>query len=102
MIKTTSIAGISLLALSLSGCSDVNDYKPGTGLDGKAMFDQACASCHGESGTGKFGFLLKISGSDESAEEIAEKISKGGSVMPAFPNISHEEALGIALYLKGE
>ncbi len=102
MIKTTHLIGISLLTLTLTGCSDVNDYKPEGGLDGKAMFSQACASCHGESGNGKFGFLLKISESEESAEEIAEKISSGGTIMPAFPNISQDEAQSIAHYLKGE
>ncbi|MET0028487.1 MAG: cytochrome c [Candidatus Thiodiazotropha sp.] len=102
MKKATYYLGISLLTLTFAGCSDVNDYKPGGGLDGKAMFSQACASCHGESGNGKFGFLLKIAGTDESTEEIVGKIANGGSIMPAFPNISHDEAQSIALYLKGE
>ncbi len=104
MIKTTHFSALGLLALTLplTGCSDVNDYKPDAGLDGKTLFSQACADCHGDSGAGKFGFLLKIAGTDESTEEVVEKINKGGFIMPAFPNISQEEAQSIALYLKGE
>ncbi len=102
MIKTTHFFAIGLLALTLTGCSDVNDYKPESGLDGKTLFSQACADCHGDSGGGKFGFLLKIAGTDESTEEVVEKINQGGTFMPSFPNISQEEAQSIAHYLKGE
>ncbi|MCG7899912.1 MAG: cytochrome c [Candidatus Thiodiazotropha lotti] len=102
MKKTTYLSGVSLLALSLSGCSDSNDFKPITGMDGMDIYANACASCHGENGQGKFGLLLKLADSEASPEEISAKIINGGQLMPAFPNISQAQAEQIAAYLKAQ
>jgi mono/diheme cytochrome c family protein len=100
MKKTTYLAGTALLSLALSGCSGSNDFKPTAGMDSMVIYTNACASCHGDSGQGKFGFLLKLSGTDAATEAITEKITKGGHLMPAFPNISQQEAEGLAAYIK--
>jgi mono/diheme cytochrome c family protein len=102
MNKTTYLSAISLLALSLSGCSDSNDFTPAEGMDGLDIFANACASCHGEKGQGKFGFLLKLAGTDGSSEEISKKIIHGGKLMPAFPNINQQQAKEVATYLKAQ
>jgi mono/diheme cytochrome c family protein len=100
MNNTTHIIGAALLALALAGCSGTNDFKPVAGMNGAEIFANACASCHGDGGNGKFGFLLKLKGdADLSAEEVTEKILKGGSLMPAFQNITQQEAESVAAYL---
>ena len=101
MLKTTHIIGVCLLAAGLSGCSD-RDFKPAEGMPADQLFAQACASCHGDKGEGKFGFLLSVAGSELSTGEIVQKIRQGGHVMPAFPNISDAEALAVAEYIKSQ
>jgi mono/diheme cytochrome c family protein len=100
MNKTTCLAGICLSLSLLTGCSDSNDFTPVSGMDGLAIYANACANCHGENGSGKFGFLLKLAGSDGSTEEIVEMIRNGGHFMPAFPNIGSQQAEQVAAYLK--
>ncbi len=100
MYKTTRFIGICLLAAGLSACGGDSDYQPGAGLSPQQLYAQACASCHGKQGGGKFGFLFSIAGSDLSAEEIAGKIRGGGDMMPAFPQISEEQASAVADYVK--
>ncbi len=100
MDKTTRIMGACLLAAGLSGCS--KDFTPSEGMGASEIFTQACAACHGDNGQGKFGFLLKVAGSETPLPEMADKIRNGGYVMPAFPNISEADALAIAGYLKGQ
>jgi mono/diheme cytochrome c family protein len=100
MDKTTYLAGICLSASLLTGCSDSNDFTPASGMDGMDIYAKACANCHGENGSGKFGFLLKLEGSEDSAEEIVNKIRNGGHIMPAFPNINTQQAELVATYLK--
>lgn len=100
MIRMTKLAGISLLVLLLTGCSEVNDFKPVAGMDAMDIYAHACSNCHGDGGSGKFGMLLKIAGTDEKTDEIVDKVLNGGHIMPAFPNINKQQAESIAAYLK--
>jgi cytochrome c551 len=100
MKKTTYLAGIYLTASLLTGCSDSNDFTPVSGMDGMDIYASACANCHGENGGGKFGFLLKLVGSDAPVEDIVGMIQKGGHIMPAFPNIDEQQAKLVATYIK--
>ncbi|MCU7906589.1 MAG: cytochrome c [Candidatus Thiodiazotropha sp. (ex Epidulcina cf. delphinae)] len=100
MIRTTNPTVACLLALMLAGCSDVNDFKPTVGMTATDIFADACSSCHGDGGSGKFGFLLKVAGTETAAEEVVAKIRHGGRIMPAFPNIDEEDAVRITSYLK--
>ncbi|MCU7930358.1 MAG: cytochrome c [Candidatus Thiodiazotropha sp. (ex Codakia rugifera)] len=102
MTRMTKLAGISLLVLLLSGCSEVNDFKPIAGMDAMDIYANACSSCHGEGGSGKFGILLNIAGTDESIDQIVDKVLNGGHIMPAFPNIDKQQAISVATYLKSE
>ncbi|MCU7852877.1 MAG: c-type cytochrome [Candidatus Thiodiazotropha sp. (ex Monitilora ramsayi)] len=100
MKKTTALSILAILSVSLGGCGGNNDFKATASMPVNDLFAQACAGCHGENGEGKFGILLKLAGSDDAAEEMAEKIRHGGHIMPAFPNISEAEAISIATFLK--
>ncbi len=100
MGKTTYIAGICLLGSLVAGCSDSN-FKPVSGMDGKDIFANACSGCHGENASGKFGFLLKLAGTEATTDEIVSKIRDGGHIMPAFPNIDTQSATLVSDYLKG-
>ncbi|MES9826205.1 MAG: cytochrome c [Candidatus Thiodiazotropha endolucinida] len=100
MKKTTCLAGICLAGSLLTGCSDNNDFKPAAGMDGMDIYANACSNCHGVNGSGKFGFLLKLSGTDSNTEEIVDKIRNGGHIMPAFPNIDTRHVGLVAAYIK--
>ncbi|MEW8505936.1 MAG: cytochrome c [Candidatus Thiodiazotropha sp.] len=100
MKKTTYVAGICLLASLVAGCSDSNEFKPLAGMDALDIYANACASCHGENGSGKFGVMLKLAGSNASLDEIVGKIRNGGHIMPAFPNIDTDQAKLVAGYIK--
>ncbi|MCU7843781.1 MAG: cytochrome c [Candidatus Thiodiazotropha sp. (ex Monitilora ramsayi)] len=102
MKKTTLLTIMALATLGLSGCGGNDEFKPTDGMPVNDLFAQACASCHGENGSGKFGFLLKIAGSEDAIEDMAQKIRDGGHIMPAFVNISQSEAISIATYVKGQ
>jgi mono/diheme cytochrome c family protein len=101
MYKTTRLIVACLIATALSGCGN-SDYTPTTGAAADQLFAEACAGCHGDNGEGKFGFLLSIAGSEESSETIVAKIRNGGHLMPAFPQLSEEQASAIAGYLKSK
>ncbi len=99
MYKTTRFIIACLFAVGLGGCSS-SDYTPTPGAAADQLFAEACAGCHGDNGEGKFGFLLAVAGSEESTETIVDKIRNGGHLMPAFPQLSEEQASAIAGYLK--
>jgi len=102
MEKTTHIIAVCLLATGLGGCSGSNDFTPTQNMAPGELFAQACSSCHGENGGGKFGFLLSIAGTELPAEDIVTKIQNGGHIMPAFPNIGATEAQAVAEYIKAQ
>jgi mono/diheme cytochrome c family protein len=64
------------------------------------IYGSACEVCHGKNGAGKFGFLFKIADSESSVEEMAAALKDGGAIMPSFPNLSEEQRLMMAGYLK--
>ncbi|MCF6281095.1 MAG: cytochrome c [Candidatus Polarisedimenticolaceae bacterium] len=94
------LAWVTLAALGLSACGQ-NDYTPATGVGAGTIFAEACASCHGAAGTGKFGFLLKLAGSEQPhlESEVAAKVINGGHIMPAFPNIDQKNAEALGRYI---
>lgn len=100
MTHSTRITITAVLAAILSGCGGSDDYTPKAGMAAADIFAEACQSCHGASGGGKFGFVLKIAGTDASPAHVAQHIAEGGPVMPAFPNIPGPERLALAEYLK--
>lgn len=100
MKKTAQILSLTTLTACLTGCMGPNDFTPGDGMSPAEVFSSTCQTCHGEKGAGKFGFLFGIAGTDKSMQEIATKIGEGSKLMPSFPNISDEDRLSIAAYVK--
>jgi len=99
----TKLVWVALAALSLSACAD-RDYTPATGASAETIFAEACASCHGDAGAGKFGFLFKVVGSEHPHPNsaIAAKVIQGGSMMPAFPNIDQKNAEALGAYINAQ
>lgn len=102
MNKTVKLISASPLLLALTGCFGPSDYDPSLTATPDQIYTEACQSCHGEKGEGKFGFLLKITDSDHSIAEIADKIEQGGIVMPGFPKMEAPQRLLVATYLKAQ
>ena len=100
MKKTTQMTAIPMLATVLAGCGGPNEYRPAEGMSAADIFSNACSACHGEKGNGKLGFLLRIAGTESSAEEIVDIIGSGGYIMPSFPNVSDAQRKLIAAYVK--
>ena len=87
MTRFSKIFIAALLTATLTGCGGPDNYTPKAGMAPSEIFAEACASCHGADGSGKFGFLLKVTGVDASQAQVAKHIASGGPVMPGFPNI---------------
>jgi mono/diheme cytochrome c family protein len=100
MTKTTRLFALTALTALLSGCGGPSDFTPSEGMTAAEIYASACAACHGDKGAGKFGFLFKIAGSESSAEAMAAAINEGGTIMPSFPNLSDEQRLMMAGYIK--
>lgn len=94
------VVGLAAVLGMLSGCGGPDEYKPAEGMVAKDIYIAACQSCHGENGSGKLGFLLKIAGRDYTAEEVAHKIGEGGFIMPSFPNIAEAERKAVGEYVE--
>ena len=101
MTTAFRILALSILGAALSGCGGPSDFKPADSMSAAEIYVQACQVCHGEGGAGKFGFLFAIAGSEESAEQIAALLKEGGSIMPSFPQMSEQQRLMMAGYVKG-
>lgn len=101
----TSLFFTIVCTLFLSGCDkDVHDHPELT--TGKQLFEYHCSSCHKSTGTGHF---LKGVPANKDTDlaiwQIKHKIKNKASQdsktkMPAFPNMSPEEASLIANYVK--
>lgn len=100
MNKSIQIILLATLATGLTGCIGPDDYTPEEGMSPAEIFSATCQTCHGIKGEGKFGFLFGIAGSEKSMQDIAKKIGEGSMLMPSFPNISAENKLSIAAYVK--
>lgn len=83
--------------------------------DGKALYGQHCASCHGAEGQGIPGAIPPLAGNPRVQDEahvvkvvregLSGPLEVGGvtynGVMPPMPQVSEAEARAIARYLKG-
>jgi mono/diheme cytochrome c family protein len=95
VINRTIVLAILGASVALGGCSRSDEYAPAANVNGKAMFEAACASCH-EATDGKY-FELKAESATPAA--IADKITNGGLVMPGFPNIKGEQLEELSKYV---
>ncbi|HEX7064832.1 MAG TPA: cytochrome c [Bacillales bacterium] len=91
------------LSIGLTACGSNNGGN--SSADGsteqsgaRAIFEQNCASCHGENLEGGFGPSLEHVGSELSKKEILEQIKTGGGGMPEHI-IKGEKAEKVAQWL---
>nr|CRH06879.1 putative Cytochrome c, class I [Candidatus Magnetococcus massalia] len=102
MSSIARTTGFVMLAALLTGCGGSNEYKPQAGATAETIYAEACASCHGDKGAGKLGPILRIAGSDADPAATSAKIAGGGHIMPGFPNISEQDRMAVAVYLKAQ
>jgi len=70
--------------------------------NGRAVYDAACASCHGIDRRGKDRALSLIGvGARLSAEQIQQVLERGRGFMPSFANLPEEEKGAVIGYLLG-
>ena len=70
-------------------------------INGKALFEENCAKCHGSDGTrGRFG-AANLQKSVKTEDAIVERIENGKRFMPSFKKrFTAEEIRGLAGYVK--
>lgn len=93
MIKFTGLFFL-LLASSVANAA----------LDGKALFDKHCSTCHGSEGGGGVGVPLSLpsfinSVSDEYLKRTI-RFGRPGRIMPAFPKLSDVQVKVIASHMR--
>lgn len=93
------IMTVLMLALT-SSFSFASNYTPAEGVSAAQIFSETCAACHGDAGTGKFGFMLKLTETTLSKEQIINKIWAGSTLMPEYPNIKADQLAELADYIK--
>ncbi len=89
-VNTNEMAWVGSLALNDRGRST-----------GKSIYLRDCAACHGDSGQGsppQFPSLRELNGRI-SEEQFAERVSKGGGRMPAFPHMQKEALNALKAFL---
>jgi cytochrome c551 len=69
--------------------------------DGKALYEQSCAACHGKTGGGGIGPSLKGVQNRFSVEEETSIVTNGQSSMPGFGgDLSSDEIAAIVAYTR--
>lgn len=73
-----------------------------TGNLGEGLYRGQCAVCHGTTREGSPPVFPSLIDIDKrlSAEQIVDRIHKGGGRMPAFPNLNDEQMSALIQYLK--
>ena len=84
-------------ALVLTACSTGED------LNGKELYDQLCASCHGAGLEGGIGSRLGPGSNAHlnlSDDQIAGAIRVGPGAMPSFPRLSDAQVDSLVAYIR--
>lgn len=102
--KLISLPGFLPVLLSvsmLSGCGrgGLDTFSATETTSPKAIFDQACASCHGNDGSGQFWLLFKLEPAGKKPQELADTIYSGREGMPSFPMLTESQRLALADYI---
>ena len=92
-MKRAWLIGVAVLPLAAQGAN----------LDGKQLFHQKCAMCHGPEGQGKVGPALK--GISLSADQITDLLTKGDDAKKAphkkaVSGVAADDAKAVAEYVK--
>ena len=70
---------------------------------GRRLYEQHCALCHGDSGAGRSSVFPALNGNERlgNAARIVRAIREGIGNMPAFPALSAAETAAVASYVRG-
>jgi mono/diheme cytochrome c family protein len=105
MKKTIMLAAVIGFAAAMTACAS----------DGKAIWDQQCAKCHGADGTGQTNIGKRLGCKDYSDPKVQDaltddaaikavkegvKDSNGKTVMRGNDNISNDDAKAVVAYLR--
>jgi mono/diheme cytochrome c family protein len=92
LVGAAALAGAVLVA----GCSG------SSGLIGRELYEQSCASCHGGLGEGGVGPALDAGSGAASLsdEQIAGVIRVGPGSMPGFDHLSDEQVDSLVEYVR--
>ena len=88
--------GIVLTLLLVAGCSNNEGYGSASAED---IFNKACANCHHPKAGGHY---FELDKEMANVDAVANKISQGNLVMPAFPNIQGDSLQSLSEYVLGK
>ena len=90
------IIGLPLTLLLVVACSNSKDYSPASGETGEDIFKTACVECHQPKDAVHY---FELDKQMANVDAIANKISQGGFMMPAFVNIQGDSLKGLSEYV---
>lgn len=76
----------------------IEDRTSPVSTEGRLVFEQACAKCHGPRGEGKSG-RPRLRGRGLAPEVVRGMVVRGKRAMPRFPNIREEALSNLARYV---
>lgn len=105
-----ALALVAFLAFILAyGLAEMKGFGPkkkvestltGNGqVDGKALFINECAKCHGEDGKAGLAGAANLSTTALTADEQAQVIKNGKGTMPHFENLSEDQLKALTDYI---
>lgn len=104
-VALTALSGLLAVMVGCSGGGDgagpaVDEaYDPEVLAEGKWVYDQTCAACHGRSGGGGIGPELRTVAGRLTFDEHVEVIRRGRGSMPAFSaTLTAEQIEAVAAY----
>ena len=74
-----------------------------TAAEGRRLYAEHCALCHGDSGAGRSGAFPALDGNERlgNAARVVRAVREGIGNMPAFPALSAAETAAVASYVRG-
>ena len=74
-----------------------------TVAEGRRLYGEHCALCHGDSGAGRSGAFPALDGNERlgNAARVVRAIREGIGNMPAFPALTAAETAAVASYVRG-
>ncbi|MEN8375351.1 MAG: c-type cytochrome [Gemmatimonadota bacterium] len=97
------VPGVLGVAFLLAQVSVAQQGDQGSAFErGQRLFQNSCALCHGDSGTGTPPSFPALSGNERLGdfELIVTNIARGRGAMPPFPDLSAEEIASLTNYVR--
>jgi len=90
------LIGLPLMLLLLTACLRTDEYSPAANATGEDVFNNACIGCHQPKEGGHY---FELDSGMANVAAISARVSKGGFIMPAFPNIKDELMHSLSEYV---